>query len=213
MKKCLNCNVNNILKHNKYCSRSCYFEHKYIRTHPEINCFVCKTPFRRALNRIKDKNFCSKKCSNPINRTMYTVTDEHRQKMSIIAKKLGYGKWAKGRKGNSGSIKKGQYSGSKHPNWKGGITPENTLIRRSDKYTDWRLNVFKRDNYRCQWCGVRGVKINADHIKPFALHKKDRFLLKNGRTLCTQCHKKRTSIQLSVMWKNQFAVATFSKSQ
>lgn len=50
--------------------------------------------------------------------------------------------------------------------------------------------MFKRDNYTCVICGQRGGKLNADHIKPFALYPDSRFDLDNGRTLCFNCHTK-----------------------
>jgi hypothetical protein len=76
-----------------------------------------------------------------------------------------------------------------HHFWKGGITPENLKIRNSTEYKRWRKSVFERDNYTCQFCGVRGVIIQADHIKPFAYFPELRFELSNGRTLCVPCHK------------------------
>ncbi len=75
-------------------------------------------------------------------------------------------------------------------NWKGGITPINKLIRRSEKYKQWRTAVFERDAYICIWCGQIGGILNADHIKGFADYPKLRFILSNGRTLCINCHKK-----------------------
>lgn len=81
-------------------------------------------------------------------------------------------------------------SGSKHPFWKGGITPINRKIRNSLEYKLWRGAVFARDDYTCVWCGARGVKINADHIKPFAYYPELRLAIDNGRTLCVGCHKK-----------------------
>lgn len=74
-------------------------------------------------------------------------------------------------------------------NWKGGITPINNLIRNSEEYKLWRKAVFERDNYKCVWCGIRGVTIHADHIKPFALFPELRFAIDNGRTLCVPCHR------------------------
>lgn len=81
--------------------------------------------------------------------------------------------------------KKGSLSG----NWKGGITPINMIIRSSEEYKLWRLAVFARDNYTCIWCGEKGKKLNADHIKPFAYFPELRFAIDNGRTLCVDCHK------------------------
>lgn len=95
--------------------------------------------------------------------------------------------------------------GSKSIKWKGGKTKLTELIRKSSKYKEWRLGVFKRDNFICTNCGyVKGNKIEADHIIPFYFlmsfykikSKKQALLcngfwdLDNGRTLCKICHKK-----------------------
>lgn len=80
-------------------------------------------------------------------------------------------------------------SGEKSHLWRGGITPLNQKIRRSAEYKWWRIAVFERDNYTCIWCGERG-RLNADHIKPFALFPELRFAIDNGRTLCVPCHRK-----------------------
>ena len=77
-----------------------------------------------------------------------------------------------------------------HWNWQGGITPINAKIRNSKKYKEWREKIFKRDNWICQNCNVRGGQLEADHIKPFAQYPKLRFEVGNGRTLCKKCHKK-----------------------
>jgi len=83
----------------------------------------------------------------------------------------------------------GIHRGEKGANWQGGITLINSKIRNSFEYRLWRESVFKRDNYTCQWCGIRGGYIQADHIKPFAYFPELRFELSNGRTLCRECHK------------------------
>lgn len=63
-------------------------------------------------------------------------------------------------------------------------------IRKSLDYRLWRESVFKRDSWTCVLCSKKGVKIHADHIKPFAYFPELRFELTNGRTLCVPCHMK-----------------------
>jgi hypothetical protein len=80
---------------------------------------------------------------------------------------------------------------SSNPNWQGGITQEQFRIRTSKEYKAWRTAVFERDKYACIQCGDnKGGNLEADHIKPFALHPELRLDVNNGRTLCSPCHKK-----------------------
>jgi hypothetical protein len=62
--------------------------------------------------------------------------------------------------------------------------------RRCAEYKAWRKSVFERDNYTCQMCGARGVKLNAHHIFPYAHFPEKRYDIKNGITLCIPCHQK-----------------------
>ena len=83
------------------------------------------------------------------------------------------------------------HKGERAYNWKGGTSNSvDKMIRRSLEYKLWREAVFKRDNWTCVWCGKRGGKLNADHIKPFSLFPELRFAIDNGRTLCVDCHRK-----------------------
>ena len=87
-------------------------------------------------------------------------------------------------------------SGANAPGWKGGVSTENHILRHSMEYRLWRRAVFERDNYTCIWCGLKfikgvtgDVKLEADHIKPFAYYPELRFAIDNGRTLCVDCHR------------------------
>lgn len=53
----------------------------------------------------------------------------------------------------------------------------------------WRRKVFKRDDYKCRICKKRGGNLEAHHVKIWALHKKERYLINNGVTLCQRHHK------------------------
>lgn len=88
---------------------------------------------------------------------------------------------------NKGLPGRPQPKGELSPQWKGGLTPIHMKIRNSKEYKLWRKSVFERDLYLCVWCG-NNEKVEADHIKPFALFPELRFAIDNGRTLCRKCH-------------------------
>ena len=103
-------------------------------------------------------------------------------------------------------------SGKNNSNWKGGVTPQNELIRKLPKYNNWRSKVFKRDNYICQLCGKKSeADIQAHHIYLFATHQSFRFELWNGITLCKKCHSKIRKKEHRFI--NQFLNITLEKSE
>lgn len=107
------------------------------------------------------------------------------------------------------------HTGEKTNFWKGGINSLSNTIRKNFRGKTWRKAVYARDNWICQECGQRGLKLHAHHITPFAKLLKD-FLkeysyfspvedketlirlsdnyepfynINNGITLCEACHK------------------------
>lgn len=74
-----------------------------------------------------------------------------------------------------------------HHGWKGGITPFNLSERIRFRKTIQK-QVFKRDDYTCQICGVRGKNMTVDHIQSWAEYIELRFCIDNCRTLCQSCH-------------------------
>jgi len=76
-----------------------------------------------------------------------------------------------------------------HWNWKGGIADKNVLIRQSIETKLWKEAVCARDNWTCQKCGKKGVRMQAHHIKTFSKHPELRFVIDNGIALCYECHK------------------------
>lgn len=79
--------------------------------------------------------------------------------------------------------------GEKSWSWKGGVSIENILLKKSGQYKQWRKAVYKRDNWTCQKCGYKGSNLNAHHIKHFIKHVEIRLDINNGITLCKDCHK------------------------
>ena len=51
-----------------------------------------------------------------------------------------------------------------------------------------RQQIYARDDYTCLACGIRGARLTAHHIFPWALYPKGRYLASNIVTLCKQCH-------------------------
>jgi len=104
--------------------------------------------------------------------------------------------------------------GNKASNWKGGRMAINLLIRSNSRFLNWRAEVFKRDNYRCNKCGDdKGGNLNAHHIIPLskilkefniktmeqAINCKELWDIGNGITLCQNCHiKKHNKLTLDV---------------
>ncbi len=97
--------------------------------------------------------------------------------------------------------------GNGNPNWKGGITTLLIQIRNTQKYKDWRRNVYHNGNFTCLKCGTKkignNIILDADHIIPLAKIVYDNgiksvddaikcdaiFDCSNGRCLCRNCHK------------------------
>lgn len=107
---------------------------------------------------------------------------ETRKKMSKMRK--GKLTWNKGK-----IMPRGEFS----THWKGGNSREYKEGYWSTEYKQWRMSVFLRDNFTCQFCGIRGNQtggyLTAHHIKSWAKYPELRFNTDNGITLCEECHK------------------------
>lgn len=82
--------------------------------------------------------------------------------------------------------------GEKNHAWKCGMKEKNARIWRSAKYQSWRRTILIRDDYICIGCGEENIKLEIHHIIPW---RKEGFRhlvfeLKNGVSLCPDCHKK-----------------------
>lgn len=115
-----------------------------------------------------------------------SLAEEHKKKISLSFKDRN--KSIEHRKKISEAHKKLVKEG-KHHLGDGTKTPLNMKIRHSVEYKLWREAVYRRDKYKCVWCGVVGGKLEADHIKSFSQFPELRFAIDNGRTLCKSCHK------------------------
>ncbi len=166
----------------KFCSNKCYWKTlKGRKNYWLIGYKWSKERNLKISNKLKGKKF----------------SEEHRRKLSNIAKNRKFSKQT--REKLSKALKKRWKNekekfirfGKDNGNWKGGITPKNICARSSKKFIEWRKNIFTRDNFTCQKCGDnKGGNLQAHHIKLFSEAIQERFLTKNGITLCKKCHQK-----------------------
>lgn len=61
--------------------------------------------------------------------------------------------------------------------------------RKCPEYLTWRDSVFRRDNWLCQKCFVKGGKLEAHHIENFSSKEDLRFNVDNGITFCKHHHR------------------------
>lgn len=96
---------------------------------------------------------------------------------------------------------RGKWSGSKNPNWKGGIYESHLAIRRTGEYRQWKIAALERANNRCEECGVENgsrctccgtkVSLHVHHLRSFATFPEGRFDPENSEVLCPKCHHSR----------------------
>lgn len=153
------------------------------------NCLVCgKRFYCRSKLKFETGKYCSKECLGLVNKQRlsgkapYKMTNKTRK--AISKAKTGVPIWG----GSRGKLK--WMSGKNHPQWKGGITPQDILERKRFQKTMQKL-VFSRDNFTCQLCGNKG-DLQVDHIQSWSEYVDQRFSIDNCRTLCAKCHYKIT---------------------
>lgn len=157
----------------KYCSRSCFGRTK-AKTRVELACVVCGGDYMQFPYAAQTSKYCSKACWS--NRTPMAACP-------------GCGIQFKARAGRKYcSLKCSSHrTGERAAAWKGGASLANDRARYANELREWRLAVYRRDNFRCRECGAKG-DINAHHIKYWSTHIELRFDVDNGITLCVDCH-------------------------
>lgn len=66
-----------------------------------------------------------------------------------------------------------------------------------EEWAPLRALVFERDNFTCQYCGIRGVRLECDHIVPIASGGAND--LENLTTACVSCNRSKGAKSLE-MW-------------
>lgn len=95
----------------------------------------------------------------------------------------------KGKKASESQISKSSISHKKYYD-KAGRSDIKRYHHNKDRfYVKWRMDVFGRDDFKCQGCEQIGGSLQAHHIKGWAENKDLRYDIDNGITLCIKCHK------------------------
>jgi len=151
-----------------------------------IECACCGKSVKIEKNQIGRKKFCSKPCfyKGRSLKSLFPVG----HKDFVPPESRGHSEETKSKisEKSRASAKRGE----QNPMWKGGARSERKVAMGRYEYKHWRSSVFKRDNYTCVICGVKGGYLEADHIKPWSVYESLRYSVDNGRTLCKPCHIK-----------------------
>ena len=79
--------------------------------------------------------------------------------------------------------------GKMNPNWNPNLTDEERLNNRTiSGLTRWKKEVKKKNNHTCQKCGSK-KHLEVHHIDSWNNFKELRLDIKNGITLCFECHR------------------------
>lgn len=147
----------------------------------------CKVCGNEYLFSTGNKNICcSLSCNVKYKNSIYGISEETAKKISNTKKGIPVHSEEE-KKRMSERMKK--RVGPLNSNWKGGHRTEKKKIYDSKEYKEWRKSVFKRDNWTCNFCGQKGYKLEAHHIKMFSKYPELVFEVSNGITLCKKCHQ------------------------
>ena len=114
-----------------------------------------------------------------------------KRKMSLA--KIGKPGNAKGKKWSLESRERRRGEGN--PNWRGGRSKKRRSYHSTDRnYIEWRKEIFEYDNYTCWICEEKSgngyrFEIMVHHLYSWAEYPKLRYSVRNGITLCKECHK------------------------
>ena len=171
----------------QYCSQKCAnaVNAKNRRSRVQATCIMCNKIFAVRAYRAESAKYCSKKCWSQRNpptakRCSYCNNEfETYDRDAIFCSRSCFGKW-----------KSQNWTGRNSPAWKGGKAAHRKRSKYKGDLAKWRKAIFVRDNYTCQDCGAKGIKIHAHHIKPLADFPDLALDISNGKTVCIPCHEK-----------------------
>jgi hypothetical protein len=164
----------------KFCSMVCYRKsRKGVFLTPSRPCLLCGKPVRGSHH----EKYCSHKC---LSKAQESSRGRHLKCASCGKDFRAYDSQIDA-KYCSRKCFFAHNRGKNHPRWNGGVLRGK---HNGATYDTWRTEVFERDDFTCQECGLRGTYLYAHHIRPWAKYPELRFEISNGVTLCKECHIK-----------------------
>ena len=199
----------------KYCSRECYYKTRDKKV--SKTCVECNKDFKvkryEVVNKTRPAIYCSLKCSGQRMKEFsgakshlwrggikeYKCNECDKQFLSY--KRVGngtplfcshqcYSLSIVGKESSTKGMKFPERSGENHPRW---IKDRSKLKKKQERgdsaYQEWRMQVYKRDNFKCsienENCSGR---IIAHHILGWSSFPELRYQVNNGITLCQAHH-------------------------
>ena len=181
-------------KESKFCSRTCMGE--FYQNQIEFKCEYCGklSQDNKIHYDMKKHHYCSNECKFNALKNQIEFKCEYCGSVSSLAVSQ-YNKfehhYCSKECSNLANAKKGE----NNPNWNPNKTDEEREIERSyNEYYEWRKQIFKRDDYTCQCCRIKGGNLVAHHLNGYNWDKEHRTNELNGIVLCEECHKEFHSI-------------------
>jgi hypothetical protein len=159
-------------RNHKFCSLDCYRKYRKISPQPQVCINALKTYLKKKGAKGKVKFTCEQCGKN------FEEFYSNRRKGHIFCSANCSALW-----------KSKNLVGINSPNYKNGNTPKINLRCNSSWWAKIRMEVYKRDNFTCQICGIKctkkmdGTKIQCHHIENSNDHS-----YKNLLTVCLKCH-------------------------
>lgn len=153
------------------------------------NCEICNKEFETWPS--ENYRTCSRKCGSEIQKKSLIgkfKSEEHKNNLSKAMKNSEANIKTRFKKGKDNPAYGKNQTGPVNNNWKGGITNTNQKRRNDPRLIEWRKQVFERDKYTCQKCGIQGY-LQAHHIISFSKDFSKAFDIENGLTVCVSCHE------------------------
>lgn len=166
---------------NNFCCRECYLKF-HSKEVPICTCQVCKKEFRGT--KYNANKFCSRECYEEAHKI------KNKNRICPKCKKIFIAKTSEDKYCSWECYDQDRHmpKGEDHWNWQGGKSKEKDK-HDSNEYKTWRVNVYKKDNYKCIKCGSK-KKLNAHHKFSWHFYPEKRYDVNNGITLCEKCHIK-----------------------